>query len=148
MPRAPASTLYPQVDAGLAAQRQRLSPSALGQAGEPREFSLYNASVGVRYELDPAGGNRRALEALGARVEHRRFELEGARLTLAANIVTAAIRRSVIRVGAIALARTFNIIYILRSTRDAAIARRAPCRNHSNLLNRNLRLLNRTTSTC
>lgn len=90
------STLYPQVDAGLGAQRQRLSPSALGQAGEPREFSLYNASVGVRYELDLAGGNRRALEALRARVEHRRFELEGARLTLAANIVTTAITQAML----------------------------------------------------
>lgn len=88
------STLYPQVDAGLGAQRQRMSPSALGQAGDARTFSLYNASVGVRYNLDLAGGNRRALEALAARVDLRRFELEAARLTLAGNIATAAITRA------------------------------------------------------
>ena len=88
------STLYPQVDAGIGAQRQRLNPSALGQAGGAREFSLYNASVGVHYNLDLAGGNRRALEALAARAEHRRYELEGARLTLAANIVTTAITQA------------------------------------------------------
>lgn len=85
------STLYPQVDAGLTAQRQRMSPSALGQAGDAREFSLYNASVGVRYNLDLSGGNRRALEALTARTDYRRYELEAARLTLAGNIATAAI---------------------------------------------------------
>lgn len=87
------STLYPQMDAGLTAQRQRMSPSALGQAGDAREFSLYNASVGVRYTLDLVGGNRRALEALAARADFRRHELEAARQTLAGNIATAAITR-------------------------------------------------------
>lgn len=88
------STLYPRVDAGVSAQRQRLNPNMLGQAGEAREFSLYNASIGVHYRLDLAGGNRRALEALAARADHRRHELDGARLTLAANIATTAIARA------------------------------------------------------
>ena len=88
------STLYPQVDAGIGAQRQRLNPSTLGQTGDEREFSLYNASIGVHYQLDLAGGNRRALEALAARAEYRRYELEGARLTLAANVVTTAITQA------------------------------------------------------
>jgi NodT family efflux transporter outer membrane factor (OMF) lipoprotein len=88
------STQYPQVDAGLGAQRQRMSPSTQGLAGDAREFSLYNASVGVRYNLDLAGGNRRALEALAARADFRRFELDAARLTLAGNIATAAITRA------------------------------------------------------
>ncbi|WP_150428698.1 efflux transporter outer membrane subunit [Dechloromonas sp. CZR5] len=87
-------TLYPQVDAGIGAQRQRLNPSTLGQTGDAREFSLYNASIGVHYQLDLAGGNRRALEALAARAEYRRYELEGARLTLAANVVTTAITQA------------------------------------------------------
>lgn len=88
------STLYPQVDAGIGAQRQRLNPSPLGQTGDAREFSLYNASTSVRYRLDLAGGNRRALEALAARAEYRRYQLEGARLTLAANIVTSVITQA------------------------------------------------------
>lgn len=88
------STLYPQVDAGTGAQRQRLNPSTLGQVGDAREFSLYNASIGVHYQLDLAGGSRRALEALAARADYRRYELEGARLTLAANIVTTAITQA------------------------------------------------------
>lgn len=88
------STLYPRVDAGLGAQRQRINPSTLGQVGDAREFSLYNASVGVRYNLDLAGGNRRALEALAARADYRRYELEAARLSLAGNIATTAIARA------------------------------------------------------
>lgn len=88
------STLYPQVDAGLGAQRQRMSPSSQGLPGDAREFTLYNASVGVRYNLDIAGGNRRALEGLAARADYRRYELEAARLTLAGNIATAAIARA------------------------------------------------------
>ena len=88
------STLYPQVDAGIGAQRQRLNPSSLGQAGEPREFSLYDAGIGVQYQFDLAGGNRRALEALAARAEYRRYELEAARLTLAANIATTAVNQA------------------------------------------------------
>ena len=92
------STLYPQADVGIGAQRQRLNPGTLGQAGPAREFSLYNASVGVQYQFDLAGGNRRALEALAARAEFRNYELEAARLTLAANIVTAAITQA--RLGA------------------------------------------------
>lgn len=88
------STLYPQVDASLGAQRLRTNPSALGQAGDPREFSMYNASIGARYQLDLAGGNRRALEALAARAEYQRFELEGARQILAANIVTTAVNQA------------------------------------------------------
>lgn len=88
------STLYPQVDTGLGAQRQRMSPSAQGLPGEARTFNLYNASVGVRYNLDLAGGNRRALEALAARADYRRYELDAAHLTLVSNIATAAITRA------------------------------------------------------
>jgi NodT family efflux transporter outer membrane factor (OMF) lipoprotein len=88
------STLYPQLDGNLGGQRQRFNPGTLGQTGEAREFSLYNAGVGVRYTFDLAGGNRRALEALAARSDYQQFQLEGARLTLAANIVTTAITQA------------------------------------------------------
>src|SRR5574337_2089814 len=88
------ATLYPQVEGGIGAQRQGLSPSVLGQTGDAREFSLYNASVGVHYNLDLAGGNRRTLESLAARADRRGYELEAARLSLAGNIATAAITRA------------------------------------------------------
>jgi len=88
------STLYPQIDIGLGTQRQQMNPSSQGLNGEARQFSLFTASVGVRYNLDLAGGNRRALEALAARTDYRRFELNAARLALAGNIATAAITRA------------------------------------------------------
>lgn len=88
------STLYPQVDAGIGAQRQSLNPNTQGQTGDAREFSLYNASIGVQYQLDLAGGNRRALEALAARADYRRYEVDAARLSLAGNIATGAITRA------------------------------------------------------
>lgn len=88
------SSRYPTVDATLGAQQQRFNPGALGQVGAPREFGLLNASVGMRYKLDLAGGTRRSLEALAARAEYRRHQLEGARLTLAANIASTAIAQA------------------------------------------------------
>lgn len=88
------STEYPQVDSVLGAQRQQMSPSSQGLSGDIRQFSLYNASLGVHYNLDLAGGNRRALEALAARVDYRRFELNAARLSLAGSIAMAAVIRA------------------------------------------------------
>jgi NodT family efflux transporter outer membrane factor (OMF) lipoprotein len=88
------STRYPQVEGGLGGQRQRFNPGTLGQAGDAREFSLYTAEVGVSYTFDLAGGNRRALEELAARIDYQHFEREGARLTLAANIAITAINQA------------------------------------------------------
>jgi NodT family efflux transporter outer membrane factor (OMF) lipoprotein len=85
---------YPQVDANFGVQRQRFNPIVLGQDGNAREFSLFNAGVNVNYQLDLAGGNRRALEALAARAEYRHHELEGTRLSLAGNIVTTAVTQA------------------------------------------------------
>lgn len=88
------STLYPRIDVNVGAQRQRTNPASLGQAGSPREFDLASANLGLRYQLDLAGGNRRALEALAAKSEYRRHELRGAQLTLAATIASAAINQA------------------------------------------------------
>lgn len=88
------STLYPQIDASAGAQRQRITPSAQGLPGEVREYSLYNAGIGISYRLDLAGANRRALEALAARTDYRAHELAGAQLSLAARITSTAITRA------------------------------------------------------
>ncbi|MDY0106621.1 MAG: efflux transporter outer membrane subunit [Giesbergeria sp.] len=89
-----AALQLPRADLAVGSQRQQTSPSAQGQAGLGRAFSLHSASVGVQYPLDLAGGNRRALEGLAARTEHRRYQLEAARLGLAASVATAAIAQS------------------------------------------------------
>lgn len=92
------AALSPSVDASLSASRERISGAAQGQ---PRAinnvFNLYNASVNVSYSLDLFGGARRELEALQSQVNYQRFQLEGAYLTLSANIVTAAVQEASLR---------------------------------------------------
>ncbi|MEO6423237.1 MAG: efflux transporter outer membrane subunit, partial [Candidatus Nitrotoga sp.] len=88
------STQYPQVAAKLAAQRQKFNPAIFGQPGGSKIFDLYNAGATVSYNLDLFGGNRRALEAFAAQANYQFYQLEGARLTLAANIVTAAMSQA------------------------------------------------------
>ena len=85
------ATLYPQATGQLGAQRRKTNNALSGQEGGERTFDLYNAGVGVSYNLDIFGGNRRALEALAAQADYQRYQLEGARLTPAANVVTTAI---------------------------------------------------------
>ena len=85
---------YPAVDAGFGAKRQKVNPEAMGMENVPvpDPFSLYQATLSVSYAFDLFGKDRRTLEALKAQVDRREIELEGARRTLAANVVLAAIR--------------------------------------------------------
>lgn len=88
------SMQLPQIQTAIGAQRQQSSPVSQGLAGDPRQFSLYNASVGVTYNLDLAGGIRSQVQALSARVDWRAYELQAARLALAVNIANSAITRA------------------------------------------------------
>ncbi|HEY6837413.1 MAG TPA: efflux transporter outer membrane subunit [Geobacteraceae bacterium] len=88
---------YPSVDGKASVNRSQISGAAFGQPGSSFAFTLYDASVNVSYALDLAGGGRRELEGLGAQVEYQRFQLEGAHLTLAANIVTTAVKEASLR---------------------------------------------------
>ena len=92
------SVLYPSVDAGLSARRQRISGATFGNPSIPSStFNLYNASVSVTYAIDVAGGARRELEALEAGVDFQRFQLEAAYLSLTANVATTAFREASLR---------------------------------------------------
>lgn len=88
------STQLPQANAKIGGQRQGVNNTAAGLPDGERTYSLYSASVSVSYDLDLAGGNRRALEALEAQVDYQSYQLEGARLALAANIVQTAITQA------------------------------------------------------
>jgi len=90
------ATRLPTVDGTVSAARQRVYPAGFGipNAPTPAPFNLYNVSVNASYSLDVFGGNRRAIEGLSAQVDYQYFELAASRLTLAANVVTAAIRRA------------------------------------------------------
>ncbi|MBN3767212.1 efflux transporter outer membrane subunit [Burkholderia sp. Ac-20365] len=90
------ATEFPAIDAKLSGTRQKVNPAAFGIPNVPNTgpFTLFNASVTVSYALDVFGGNRRALEALLAQVDYQTYELDAARLSLAGNVVSTAIRRA------------------------------------------------------
>ncbi|HVW67807.1 MAG TPA: efflux transporter outer membrane subunit [Steroidobacteraceae bacterium] len=89
-------TVYPTVDAQLGVTRQKVDPTALGIPNIPATppFTLYNAQVNVSYTLDIFGENSRMLEATQAQATYQSYETKAAELTLAANIVSAAIRQA------------------------------------------------------
>ena len=83
------STLYPTVNANLGASRNEINPATFGESGNvPTLYNLYNVGIAVNYRLDLFGGNRRALEALAAQADYQDFQLAGARLIVAGNVVT------------------------------------------------------------
>ena len=90
------ATLYPSVDAQLGATREKVNPAALGFTNIPPvpAFNLHNVQVNVSYTLDLVGANRRMLEGARAQTEYQAYETEAAELTLAANVVAAAIRQA------------------------------------------------------
>jgi len=93
------ATQLPRVDAKLSANRVDVNPQSLGVPSLPiaTPFNLYLASVGVSYTFDLFGSTRRELEALQAEIDFQRYEFQAARLMLAGNVVTAAIREASLR---------------------------------------------------
>ncbi len=89
--------LYPAVDAGFSAARERPSAASTGFQGPAPIFSLANASVSVSYAVDLFGGNLRAIESAEAQAELQRYQLEAAYLSLSANLVTAAVQEASLR---------------------------------------------------
>lgn len=90
--------LYPSVDASFTDTRQQVSGAMFGNpSAKGSLFDLYNASVKVSYTLDVFGGVRRQIEGFKAQTEYQRFLLEAVFLTLAANVVTAAIEEASVR---------------------------------------------------
>ncbi|XZR55395.1 efflux transporter outer membrane subunit [Cupriavidus oxalaticus] len=93
------ATRWPAVDAQLDTTRQQVNFQSMGITSipSPGPFTLYGATVQVSYVLDLFGGQRRELEGLQAAVDYQRYELEAARLALAANVATTAIREAGLR---------------------------------------------------
>ena len=92
--RAEQGALLPSLGANLQAERQRESFAALGFGNGSATFTTYSAGLNVSYTLDAFGGIRRQIEQLGAQAEYQRFELEATDLTLAANMINAAINEA------------------------------------------------------
>jgi len=83
---------YPSLDAKGEGVRQKVSGVQFGLPGVDSIYTLYNANVNVSYTLDLWGGVRREVEGAAAQAEYQSFQLEGTYLSLAANVVTAAIQ--------------------------------------------------------
>jgi len=90
--------LLPAVDGRFSAERQKQPGAAFGapQFGSST-FTLVAAQLNVSYRLDLFGASRRQLEALRARTDYQRWELEAANLTLTGNVVTTAINIASLR---------------------------------------------------
>lgn len=89
---------WPQATANFTPTRQRTADVLSSPLNVPvNPFSLHTAQVNVAYSADVFGGNRRAVEALEAQADFQRFEWKAARLSLAANVVAAAIQEAALR---------------------------------------------------
>lgn len=92
------ATKYPTVNVNVSAQREQFDLATFGVPfPSPPPFSLLNGSVAVSYALDLFGANRRLIEGLNAQAEYQRWQLQAARLMLAGNVVSAAIRQAQLR---------------------------------------------------
>jgi len=99
---------YPTVGAGLTPQRQKLagnlSSNAPGLQGNgttiggtqsgPVYYNFYTAQLSLSYSPDIFGGNRRQVELLQAQAEALRYQMEATYITLATNVVAAAIQEA------------------------------------------------------
>ena len=96
--RAQRATLFPTLMAGLGAS-QNQTPSSLSPATGTGAliYGLFTVGLTITYNLDLWGGNRRQIESLDALAEAQCFQLEGAYLSLASNVVAAAILEASLR---------------------------------------------------
>jgi NodT family efflux transporter outer membrane factor (OMF) lipoprotein len=89
---------YPTVTGGLSASRNK-SSSTLSPVPSQNilYYDLYSAQLNVSYTPDVFGLNRRQVESLEAQAAIQRFQLEAAYITLATNVVSAAIAEASLR---------------------------------------------------
>ncbi len=92
------ATKYPSLSGSISAQREQVDLATFGVPfPSPPPFSLLNGSVAISYALDLFGRNRRLIEGLNEQVAYQSWQLEGARLMLAGNVVSAGIRQAQLR---------------------------------------------------
>ena len=113
--RAQLGFYLPSVDASFEATRQKLPADVTGTLPNPRIFNVFTAQVSATYTPDVFGANFRTVESLEAIAENQRYQLEATHITLATNIVLAAVQEAGLR-GQIAA--TERIIKIVRDVLD------------------------------
>ncbi len=129
---------YPTVQVSYQAERTRLSgntaaanaPGIQGDGenitapgpAQPVTYNFHTAQLTVGYVPDVFGGNRRQVQSLQAQADLARFQLEAAHLTLASNVVAAAIQEASTRAQIVAAQA------IIRSNRHSLQILRNQCR--------------------
>ena len=89
--RAAMGIFYPQVNAGLSAERMRTSGAEFGGTGPGNVFSLYTGNVNVSYYPDVFGINRFVYRQAKAQEDIARDTLDAARLSVEGNVVQTAL---------------------------------------------------------
>ncbi|KQV45111.1 efflux transporter outer membrane subunit [Massilia sp. Root335] len=88
----------PSVEAHYTPTRQKISdPLASPLASNADLYTLHTAQLNIAYVAGVFGGTRRQSEVSTAQFEQARFQNEAARLTLASNVVAAAIQEAALR---------------------------------------------------
>ena len=112
--RAQRGFYYPSVGAGFQAERVKVAgnntqSSSLGiqgngenlgqplQPATPLYYQFYTAGLTVGFVPDVFGANRRQVESLAAQADAQRFALEATYITLASNVVGAAVQEASLR---------------------------------------------------
>jgi NodT family efflux transporter outer membrane factor (OMF) lipoprotein len=99
---------FPTVTAGYTFQRQQVAGNLSGNdpglqgngtviggaPAKPVTYNFHTAQLTVGYAPDVFGGNRREVESLQAQADNQRFLLEAAYITLASNVVAAALQEA------------------------------------------------------
>lgn len=115
--RAQRATLFPTVQSNFGASATQVPNFLSAPTADPNNYSysLFTLGLTLTYNLDLWGANRRQIESLEALAEAQCFQLEGAYLSLAANVVAAAILEASLRAQ---IEATQRIVATQRDTLD------------------------------
>jgi len=115
--RAQRATLFPTLQANAGATATQVPNFLSAPTADPNNYnySLFTLGLTLTYNLDLWGANRRNIESLEALAEAQCFQLEGAYLSLASNVVAAAILEASLRAQ---IEATQRIIATQRDTLD------------------------------
>ncbi len=115
--RAQRATLFPTLQSNVGANANQVPNFLSAPLADPTNYSysLFTLGLTLTYNLDLWGANRRNIESLDALAEAQCFQLEGAYLSLASNVVAAAILEASLRAQ---IESTQQIIATQRDTLD------------------------------
>lgn len=89
---------YPSVSASVQPTHSDFAKTLSSQTASGSDiYDLTTTQVSVSFAPDLFGANARAVETLAAQRDQQRFELEATRLTLASNVVLAAVQDALLR---------------------------------------------------